>query len=228
MIKAILTDIEGTITRISFVKEVLFPYAKQHLPQFIREHHQDELVNVQIAAVRHELNNQQASLEQVIAALLHWIETDQKVTPLKQLQGLVWQFGYENGDFKGHLYPDAFQFLQQQNQQGRALYVYSSGSVKAQQLLFAHSDYGDIRDLFSDYFDTRVGAKQEVQSYLTIIESIPFSADEVLFLSDIVAELDAAKQAGMKTLQLWRDNQQDSPIHPKIDRFSQYNEELVQ
>ncbi|AUJ71613.1 acireductone synthase [Pseudoalteromonas sp. NC201] len=224
MIKAILTDIEGTITRISFVKEILFPYAAAHLPQFIRDHQHDTAVAEQISAVRAELDNANADIDTVIAALLEWIAADKKITPLKQLQGLVWQFGYTNGDFTGHLYEDAYQFLTQQKADGRNLYVYSSGSVKAQQLLFAHSAYGDIRPLFSDYFDTKVGAKQEVSSYQNIIAALPYEAEQILFLSDIVAELDAAKAAGMQTLQLFRDAQATSPEHPVISSFDHFDE----
>ena len=160
MIKAILTDIEGTITRISFVKDVLFPYAAEKLPAFIKAHQDDHDVAEHIASVKAHIEQPEADLETVISTLLHWIETDQKVTPLKQLQGLIWQTGYENGDFTGHLYPDAYAFLNAQKQAGRSLYVYSSGSVKAQHLIFQYSDYGDVRPLFSDYFDTKVGANK--------------------------------------------------------------------
>ncbi|WP_105166632.1 acireductone synthase [Pseudoalteromonas sp. T1lg23B] len=222
MIKAIVTDIEGTITRISFVKDVLFPYAAKHLEHFVKTHHQREDVSTQIQAVRKELNNPDASIEEVIAALLGWIKADKKVTPLKQLQGYIWQSGYEEGDFTGHIYPDAYEFLCAQKADGADLYVYSSGSVKAQQLLFAHSDFGDIRHLFSDYFDTQVGAKQEPQSYQAILAQLPYPPEQVLFLSDVVAELDAAKAAGMKTLQLWRDAQPQSAAHPAIHNFNDF------
>ncbi|CAM4059378.1 acireductone synthase [Pseudoalteromonas byunsanensis] len=222
MIKAIVTDIEGTITRISFVKDVLFPYAAKHLEHFVRTHQQREDVSTQIHAVREELNNPDASIDEVIAALLGWIQADKKVTPLKQLQGYIWQSGYEEGDFTGHLYPDAHDFLCTQKTNGVALYVYSSGSVKAQQLLFAHSDFGDIRHLFNGYFDTRVGAKQEPQSYQTILAQLPYAPEQVLFLSDVVAELDAAQATGMKTLQLWRDGQPQSATHPAIDSFNHF------
>ncbi|AOT06470.1 acireductone synthase [Pseudoalteromonas luteoviolacea] len=225
MIKAILTDIEGTITRISFVKEVLFPYAAEHLAAFIKTSQDEPQVQLQLNAVREEIAQPDASLDTVIDSLLDWIEADKKITPLKQLQGLIWQSGYQQGDFTGHIYPDAHAYLAAQHQIGTALYVYSSGSVKAQQLLFAHSDFGDIRALFSDYFDTRVGAKQQPQSYHNIVQSIPFEADEVLFLSDVVAELDAAKEAGLHTLQLWRDGQPKSPNHAFITSFEHIKNE---
>lgn len=227
MIKAILTDIEGTITRISFVKDVLFPYAAKQLPDFVRNHHATPEVAEQIAAVKAHIGEPDASQETVIDTLLEWIAKDQKITPLKQLQGLIWQNGYENGDFTGHLYPDAYEFLQSQKQAGQALYVYSSGSVKAQHLIFQYSDFGDIRTFFSDYFDTKVGAKQEQASYSNIISSLPFSAQEVLFLSDVVAELDAAKAAGLKTLHLVRDGQDTSASHPFINDFNAFTAEYL-
>jgi enolase-phosphatase E1 len=227
MIKAILTDIEGTITRITFVKDILFPYAAEHLPNFVRTQHADPAVAAQIEAVRQELNKPDATLDEVINALLTWIAEDKKITPLKQLQGLIWQTGYEQGDFTGHLYPDAMAFLNAMDAQDIALYVYSSGSVKAQQLLFAYSDFGDVRPLFKDYFDTKVGGKKEPQSYLTILTQLPYHANEVLFLSDVVEELDAAKAAGMATLQLWRDNQTYSEQHRKISDFEQFDSEYL-
>ncbi|MCQ8891451.1 acireductone synthase [Pseudoalteromonas carrageenovora] len=219
MIKAILTDIEGTITRISFVKDVLFPYAAKQLATFLRLNAKKAHVAEQIAAVKTIIDEPNADLERVISVLLTWIEEDKKITPLKQLQGLIWQTGYEHGDFKGHLYPDAFDFLQAQHAQNIALYVYSSGSVRAQQLLFKYSDYGDIRALFNDFFDTKVGAKQEQAAYHTIIEQLPFDASEVLFLSDVAAELDAAKAVGLKTLHLIRDGQAQSE-HPYVHDFT--------
>jgi enolase-phosphatase E1 len=225
MSKAILTDIEGTITRISFVKDVLFPYAAKQLPDFLRTHADSAPVAAQISAVKTLIAQPNADIERVISTLLTWIKEDKKITPLKQLQGLIWQTGYENGDFTGHLYPDAYQFLQQQQQAGQQLYVYSSGSVKAQHLIFQYSDFGDIRSLFTDYFDTQVGAKQEPSAYQNIIAQLPFEANEVLFLSDVVAELDAAKAVGLKTLHLIRDGQASSAAHPYIHDFSQLTAE---
>lgn len=225
MIKALLTDIEGTITRISFVKEVLFPYATEQLPTFVRANQQQAVVAEQIDAVKVLIDQPNANIDTVINTLLEWISADKKITPLKQLQGLIWQTGYENGDFTGHIYPDAYQFLQAQQQAGQQLYVYSSGSVKAQHLIFQHSDFGDIRPLFTNYFDTKVGAKQEASAYKNIIAKLPFAANEVLFLSDVAAELDAAKAAGLKTLHLIRDGQANSTEHNYINDFSQFTAE---
>ncbi|NNG42618.1 acireductone synthase [Pseudoalteromonas sp. NEC-BIFX-2020_002] len=227
MIKALLTDIEGTITRISFVKEVLFPYAAARLPEFVKANEQQDAVAEQLNAVKEFIEQPDAPIDTVISTLLKWVADDKKITPLKQLQGLIWQAGYENGDFTGHLYPDAYQFLQQQKLAGQQLYVYSSGSVKAQHLIFQYSDFGDIRPLFTDYFDTKVGAKQEQSSYENIITQLPFDANEVLFLSDVVSELDAAKAAGLNTLHLIRDGQACSVEHNYINDFSQFTAEYL-
>jgi enolase-phosphatase E1 len=228
MIKAILTDIEGTITRISFVKEVLFPYAATQLPAFIRNNADKSEVATQINAVKDIINEPDADIDVIINTLLTWIAEDKKIPPLKQLQGLIWQTGYEQGDFKGHLYPDAFDFIQRQYAQGTALYVYSSGSVKAQHLLFKYSDYGDIRGLFTGFFDTNVGAKQELKAYKTIVDQLPFHSENMLFLSDVASELDAAKAAGLKTLHLIRDGQSTTKMHPYINNFSQFELEQYQ
>lgn len=225
MIKALLTDIEGTITRISFVKDVLFPYAAKQLPEFVKTHQTQSAVEEQITAVKAIIEQPNANIDVVVETLLEWIRDDKKITPLKQLQGLIWQTGYENGDFTGHLYPDAYQFLVAQHQAGQQLYVYSSGSVKAQHLIFNYSDFGDIRSLFTDFFDTNVGAKQEAIAYENIIAQLPFAANEVLFLSDVVAELNAAKAVGLKTLHLIRDGQASSPAHNYINDFSQFTAE---
>lgn len=204
-IRAILTDIEGTTSAVSFVFEVLFPYAFEHLPQFVLEHAQEPAVAAQLDAVRAESGEADADLIQVIEILLQWIVEDRKATPLKTLQGMVWKQGYEAGQLKGHVYPDAVEALRRWHEEGYALYVYSSGSVQAQQLLFGCSVAGDLSSLFDGYFDTASGPKREACSYLNIAEAIGVPGDEILFLSDVVEELDAAQQAGMQTIGLARE-----------------------
>ncbi len=204
-IKAILTDIEGTTSAVSFVFDVLFPYAKQHLPAFVREHAADPEVAAQLQAVRNDSAEPDASVDRVIEILLQWIAEDRKATPLKALQGMVWQQGYQAGQLKGHVYPDAVEALKRWHQAGYALYVYSSGSIQAQKLIFGCSEAGDLSGLFSGYFDTTSGPKREEASYRSIASSIGQPADAILFLSDIVEELDAAQRAGMVTCALVRD-----------------------
>lgn len=130
-IKAIVTDIEGTTGSISFVHQVLFPYAKEHLPEFVRKQQDRSDVVEQITSVRAEMAQPSADIEAVIAQLLAWIEADKKATPLKALQGLVWENGYKTQAYKGHVYDDACQCLQQWQQSGQRLFIYSSGSVYA-------------------------------------------------------------------------------------------------
>ncbi len=204
-IRAILTDIEGTTSAVSFVFDVLFPYAFENLPQFVIEHAQEPAVAAQLDAVRAESGEAGADLIQVIEILLQWIVEDRKATPLKTLQGMVWKQGYEAGQLKGHVYPDAVEALRRWHEEGYALYVYSSGSVQAQQLLFGCSVAGDLSSLFDGYFDTASGPKREARSYLNIAEAIGVPGDEILFLSDVVEELDAAQQAGMQTIGLARE-----------------------
>ncbi|NWB95114.1 acireductone synthase [Pseudomonas gingeri] len=218
-IKAILTDIEGTTSAVSFVFDVLFPYAARHLPDFIRQHAERPDVAVQLGAVRLDSGEPAADVERVIEILLGWLAEDRKATPLKALQGMVWQQGYAAGQLKGHVYPDAVQALQDWHGQGYALYVYSSGSIQAQKLIFGCSEAGDLSPLFSGYFDTTSGPKREVQSYRHISEAIGCPASQILFLSDIVEELDAARQAGMLTYGLVRDGG-ELPGHPNVSNFA--------
>ncbi|MCQ2031777.1 acireductone synthase [Stutzerimonas zhaodongensis] len=204
-VKAVLTDIEGTTSAVSFVFDVLFPYAQAHLPAFVREHSKEPAVAAQLDAVRSESGESGADDERVIGILLEWIEADRKATSLKALQGMVWAEGYRAGQLKGHVYPDAVSALRRWHEQGYGLYVYSSGSIQAQKLIFGCAEAGDLTPLFSGYFDTGSGHKRESESYIRIADSIGLDAEQILFLSDVVEELDAAQQAGMQTCGLVRD-----------------------
>lgn len=204
MIRAILTDIEGTTSSIRFVREILFPYAARALPRFLREHAGELQVREQIRAAAATANIDENDLEAVIDRLLEWLEQDRKITPLKTLQGMIWKAGYENGDYRAHVYDDACRRLREWAAQGIALYVYSSGSVQAQKLFFRHSTCGNLLPLFRGYFDTATGGKRETASYRAIAEAIVMPAAEILFLSDVVEELDAARAAGMHTCLLRR------------------------
>jgi enolase-phosphatase E1 len=220
MIKAIVTDIEGTTSSISFVHEVLFPYARARMREFVRSRVADPQVADQLAAVR-EMTNPKLDADGLVDQLLAWIDQDKKVTPLKALQGLIWEQGYHEGDFYGDIYPDAVENLKKWHAQGIALYVYSSGSVHAQKLLFGHTKYGDLTPLFSGYFDTRIGAKAETGSYQHIVQALNLPAEEILFLSDIQGELDAARTAGLKTCWLVRDSAPDkAAAHPQVHDFN--------
>ena len=204
MIKAIVTDIEGTTSSLSFVKDVLFPYARAHLADFVAQHSHEPPVRALLDEAAQEAGG---GLDdgQIVTQLLQWIDADRKVTALKSLQGLIWEHGYQSGDFTGHVYPDAVDNLRRWHAAGIKLYVYSSGSVYAQKLLFGHSDFGDLTPLFAGYFDTHVGHKREASSYAAIAAQLALPAGQILFLSDIREELDAAKAAGMQTVWLVRD-----------------------
>jgi enolase-phosphatase E1 len=209
MIKAIVTDIEGTTSSLSFVKEILFPYARANLADYVRLHAEEPPIKLLLEATSKELGVA-LDTEQAITQLIQWLDEDKKATPLKSLQGLIWEAGYKKGDFKGHVYQDAVDNLKNWKAKGLDLYIYSSGSVYAQKLLFEHTEYGDLTPLFSGYFDTLIGGKKERDSYLTIANQIGIPADQLLFLSDIKEELDAAKTAGFKTIGLTRDGLPDS------------------
>lgn len=222
MIKAIVTDIEGTTSSISFVHEVLFPYAAAHLREFVVTNHERSDVRAQLDEVARLSGVDADNVEALITQLQSWIAEDKKITPLKALQGMIWKFGYENGDYVGHIYADAYQVLVKWRAQGIPLYVYSSGSVEAQRLLFRHTSHGDLTELFSGNFDTLTGGKREVDSYRKIAEAICQAPESVLFLSDIVEELDAAKGAGMKTCWLLREGAiPDTAEHSPATGFGQ-------
>lgn len=220
-IKAIVSDIEGTTSSIGFVHNVLFPYAARRLPQFIREREDDPQIDALLDAVREDAREPQADTGRLGQILLQWIAEDRKAMPLKALQGLVWEQGYENGDFTGHVYADTAPAFRRWRERGAAIYIYSSGSVKAQQLLFGHSDAGDLRPLIAGYFDTTVGHKREADSYRAIADSIGQPAKAILFLSDVTEELDAAASAGMRTLQLARDEPVRAGRHPLARDFTE-------
>ena len=218
-ITAILTDIEGTTTPISFVAEVLFPYARTHLAAFLRDHAEDPAVRESLDAARALAGKPELDIAGVTELLIQWIDEDRKATPLKDLQGLIWADGYVAGAFQGDLYPDVLPALIQWRESSRGLYIYSSGSVASQRLLFGHSIHGDLIPLFSGYFDTRIGPKIETDSYRRIAAEIGTAPESILFLSDSEKELDAARQAGLQTIRLARDGAVESS-HPVHDSFA--------
>jgi len=221
----ILTDIEGTTSSIAFVKQVLFPYARREIPRFVRVRGHEPEVRRWLDEVATELGG--VCQDGMIAETLQgWIEQDLKHTALKALQGMLWADGYRNGDFTAPVYPDVVRRLNQWHGQGHPLAVYSSGSVPSQVLFFSHSDAGDLSPLFTAWFDTETGGKRDATSYRRIAERLEIPPEDVLFLSDVVAELDAAREAGMGTVLL--DRREDYPQprtgeaaggHPRVESF---------
>ncbi len=222
-IRFILLDIEGTTTDIDFVHQVLFPYSTERLVQFVQNNAetcavQDVLDQVKITVL--DETRKAITDAEAVDTLMHWIQTDRKHGALKTLQGMIWKTGFEQGDYQGHVYPEVPAALERWKQQGIGLGIYSSGSVQAQKLLFGHSVFGDLTPYFSHYFDTQVGGKKETQSYQNIAEALHISPAEILFLSDVPAELDAAQQAGFQTTQLLRTNDMQTGSHPTATDFS--------
>lgn len=227
MKRVILTDIEGTTSSISFVKQVLFPYARQALPGFVQAHANDPEVRRWLDAAAVDIGSvcQDAVLVEVLQG---WIDEDRKHTALKALQGLIWEHGYRSGAYQAHLYPDTAPALRKWHDAGHPLYVYSSGSVPAQKLFFGFSEAGDLTPLFSGWFDTEVGGKRETDSYRRIVQRIGREPADILFLSDVVEELDAAREAGLDTILLDRRDDYPQPRegeaangHRRVEDFSQ-------
>ena len=223
----ILTDIEGTTSSISFVKDVLFPYARRALPAFVRARGHEPDVRRWLDTVAAENGCTGGNTDDAVIEILQgWIDEDRKHTALKALQGMIWLDGYRGADFTAHIYPDAAERLRAWEAAGIPLAVYSSGSVPAQRLFFAHTDAGDLSPLFGAWFDTEVGHKRDAGSYREIASRLQRAPEDILFLSDVVEELDAAREAGMRTTLI--DRREDYPQprlgeaahgHPRCERF---------
>ncbi|MGH8233793.1 MAG: acireductone synthase [Rhodanobacteraceae bacterium] len=221
-VRAVLTDIEGTTSSIAFVKDVLFPYAREHLPHFVETHRDDPKVQHWLDVIAREAGIDDPHSRRVIDTLLRWIDEDRKATPLKALQGMIWKAGYEAGDYRAHVYPDVPTRLRAFKTRGLKLYVYSSGSVTAQKLFFGYTEAGDLTRLFDGWFDTEIGGKRERGSYLRIAEAIRLPPTAIVFLSDIGAELDAARGTGMQTIQVCRQPSAcpENGAHPCVADFN--------
>jgi acireductone synthase len=205
MIKAILTDIEGTTSSINYVKDVMFEYSKNRLKDYLQKHWEEEHVKNIVKSLSQKLEKD-IDLQTAVLVFKDFIEKDIKDTLLKELQGHIWEEGFKSGELKGHIYEDTYIKLKELKEKGYKIFVYSSGSIKAQKLFFGHSSYGDITYLFDGFFDTTVGSKKDPDSYLKIASIIGLDPKEILFLSDIEDEINAAKKAGMKTCLVSREN----------------------
>lgn len=217
----IVTDIEGTTSDVRFVHDVLFPYAFAAMPAYVRAHAEDPAVLPWLAVVAEEIRTTPDDLPAVIAALLSWIEADRKHTALKALQGRIWERGFKEGAFTAQVYPDAVAALTRWRDHGLPVYVYSSGSIHAQRLYFAHTGAGDLSDCFRGHFDTTSGGKREADSYRRIAATIGSEPATILFLSDIGAELDAAREAGWQTVQVLRPGTEAAPSHRQVASFDE-------
>lgn len=206
--KFILTDIEGTTTSVSFVYEVLFPYFRENIHKTIELQHLKSVQDVfsqTIEWVKDTENRTISTPSEIIEVLNQWSQEDKKITPLKTLQGILWEEAYTSGTIQGHVYDDVAPALKRWKEKGIQLGVFSSGSIAAQKLIFGYSVAGDLTPYFSAYFDTSTGGKREAATYQLIAEKLGILASEILFLSDITEELQAAASADLQTIQLVRD-----------------------
>jgi len=215
-IRCVLMDIEGTIVPIVFVREVLFPYAQQRMPAFLRERREDPAVRQWTALCQDTVGQERGvrpDYDELPSILHRWMEQDQKHTGLKGLQGMIWEEGYRTGAFAPALYDDVYSSLIAWQANGFQLALYSSGSEQAQQLLLAHTTEGNLTSLFTHFFNARVGSKMDQESYRRIAQLLALPAEAILFLSDVEAELDAAVAAGFKTTQIVRPGTQAGTRH---------------
>ena len=204
--KATLLDIEGTTTPITFVFDVLFPYARRHFAGYLERNTASREVGADLAALRQEHEKdvreglQPPDLNNGILEYIYWLmDKNSKSRALKSLQGKIWKEGYAKDELKATVFPDVRPALERWFASGINVSIFSSGSVLAQQLLFSHTEEGDLTKFIKNYFDTAVGKKTEVPSYQRISERLSLAPHQIHFVSDVLAELDAAKSSGMQT-----------------------------
>jgi enolase-phosphatase E1 len=234
----ILLDIEGTTTPIDFVYQTLFPYARARVESFLADHISDEQTQADIAALIEEraedarrglnppaLEDKPGETQlRSIAQYVRWLmDQDRKSTPLKSLQGRIWEAGYRAGELQSAIFDDVARAMTRWREQKKEICIYSSGSALAQKLLFANTKSGDLTPLIRDYFDTNIGAKREAESYARIAAKLDCAPQEIVFISDVAAELDAASEAGFQTLLCERPGNQAQPVssHEAIRNFDE-------
>ena len=228
--RALVLDIEGTTTPIEFVYQILFPYARTHAAEYLARNQESSDCREAVALLRKEhaadppadvaLDFSPAT----IVAYVHWLmDRDRKSPGLKALQGLIWRDGFKSGELRGQVYPDVAPAFERWRRRGLDIYIYSSGSVLAQQLLFGSTQAGDLTKFLKGYFDTAVGPKTSPDSYRVISERIHVASSEILFVSDVLQELDAARASGMRTTLSVRggDPTSGSEVHPVIRSFDE-------
>ena len=237
-VRAILLDIEGTTTPVDFVYRTLFPYAREKFEDFLQRHREDPAIREDLEWLRKQYRADEAqgldlspwrgdTPDQLLASAAaygRWlIDRDSKVFALKRIQGKIWEEGYRSGELRGEVYPDVAPAFARWSQQGKIIAIYSSGSILAQKLLFSTTTAGDLTSFLREYFDTGTGAKAETQSYGKITAALGVPAQEIIFLSDVARELDAAKQAGMLVLLCVRPGAPEakSDAHPVIHSFDE-------
>lgn len=230
-VRTILLDVEGTTTPVRFVYDVLFPYARERLRDFLQAHHEEAGVRGDVMGLRAEHERDLAAGSNPppwktdafasAAEYAGWLmDQDRKAAPLKSLQGRIWEEGYASGALRGQVYPDVPPAFERWNRAGKTLAIFSSGSVLAQRLLFTYSEAGDLEGFLSAHFDTTSGPKTEAASYTRIADALGRAPAEVLFLSDVAAELDAARLAGMATALVARESPAPDTDHTVLTDFT--------
>ena len=224
---AVVLDIEGTTTSISFVYDELFPFARAHVKGYLEAHWDDPSVEAIVQGLRRraaddlssgdtdapQIPEGQGALEAAVANV-HWqMDRDRKTTALKALQGRIWVDGYERGELLGHLFDDVPGAITAWIDRGCTVHIYSSGSVAAQKLLFGYSVAGDLTPSLSGYFDTGTGGKKEADSYREIAAALGLSEPQLLFVTDSLAEAEAARQAGVQAVLSVRPGNPELPEH---------------
>ncbi|MEA5470305.1 acireductone synthase [Spirulina sp. 06S082] len=220
----ILLDIEGTTSDIQFVHKVMFPYSRERLKQFVLEAQNLEVVTTAIALTKQTVKaekDRDIELNEAIEILIEWIDSDRKHPALKSIQGLIWQEGFESGAFHSHLYPDVKPRLEEWQRSGLRLGIYSSGSIGTQKMFFSHTLDGDLTPLFSHYFDLTTGNKKEALSYQKIVKILGFSAAEIVFFSDVPAELEAAREIGLQVIHVKRSGTESWCEVPEVESFQE-------
>jgi enolase-phosphatase E1 len=212
---AVLLDIEGTISSQSYVIDVLYAFLRERMPAYVAAHRGDPVIEAILA----DTIALSGSDEDPVETLLAWLAVDKKAPPLKKIQGLIWEGGYAEGAFKGHIYDDAFAVLTRWKKAGVPLYIFSSGSVQSQVQFFQFNQEGDLRPLFSGHFDTDIGAKIETTSYPKIAAAIGVAPEKLLFFSDNPRELVAATAAGLPVVHVLREDVPSDPRYPEITSF---------
>ncbi|MDB5533250.1 MAG: acireductone synthase [Hyphomicrobiales bacterium] len=211
---AVLLDIEGTISSIAFMRNVLFAYSRERLADFVADHRRDPAIDAILCDA-----SALGGGGDPVAALLQWQDRDEKAPPLKKLQGMIWESGYRTGAFQSSLFPDAFAALKRWKASGLPLYIYSSGSVQAQALFFQYNEAGDLQSMFSVLFDTDMGAKTDSASYIAIAEQIGLKPGRIIFFSDNPGELSAAGDAALQVVHVIKEHPGDARF-PAISDFS--------
>lgn len=227
--KAVVLDIEGTTTPVTFVYDVLFPYARDQMATFLAKQWDNPNVLSDLQRVQEQhtqdvkeglkppsLSNSQDEMERCqsyVAYLLWQMDHDRKTTGLKSMQGKIWKLGYDEGDLKGELFEDVAGVLQKLHEKKVPVYIYSSGSIQAQKLLFGQTVQGDMLPYLSGHFDTTTGPKRIASSYQAIAEAIKSEPSTIVFATDVVEEADAAVEAGMKAVILERPGNHPQPEH---------------